>query len=216
MAGQPPNPTPIYRLIHVDNLDPCLARGALHSPNHAPADGITFRTIHRRDVQEGRQIQAVPTGPGGTVHDYVAFYFGPRSVMLYQLHTGWVEGYREGQEPLIHLVSTCQSVAGAGLGFVFSDGHGLARFTAWYDRLSDLDKVDWEAVSAIWWKDTAEDMDRQRRKQAEFLVHHSCPWSLVTEIGVYNEAARHSVESVLAARGLGHAVPVQVRTEWYY
>jgi ssDNA thymidine ADP-ribosyltransferase, DarT len=76
------------------------------------------------------------------VHDYVAFYFGPRSVMLYQLHTGWVEGYKEGQEPLIHLVSTCQSVAEAGLRFVFSDGHGLARFTAWYDQLPDLDKVD--------------------------------------------------------------------------
>jgi hypothetical protein len=150
------------------------------------------------------------------VHDYVAFYFGPRSVMLYQLHTGWVEGYREGQEPSIHLVSTCQVVAASNLRFVFSDGHGLARLTAWYDQLADLDEVDWDATYATWWKDTLEDMDRQRRKQAEFLVHRSCPWGLVTEIGVHNETARLRAESALAARGLGGTVRIQVRTEWYY
>ncbi len=56
--------------------------------------------------------------------------------MLYQLATGWVPGYREGQEPLIHLVSHCEAVAAAGIGFAFSDGHGLARFTAWYEDLA--------------------------------------------------------------------------------
>ena len=216
MAGVPPEPTPIYRLIHVENLDTCLVRGALHAPNYTPPDGMAYRTIHRQDVQEVRRVHPVPKGPGGTVHDYVAFYLGPRSVMPYQLHTGWVEGYKDGQEPLIHLVSTCQAVAAAGLAFVFSDGHGVARFTAWYDRIDDLDKVDWEAAYSIWWKDTPEDMDRQRRKQAEFLVHRSCPWGLLTEIGVYNETARNRVEDTLAARGLGSTVQVRIRTEWYY
>jgi len=102
MVGMP-SPTPIYRLVHLDNLPTLLRRGALHSPNHAPNDGLTYRTIHREDVQATRRVREVPTGPRGTVHDYVAFYFGPRSVMLYQLKTGWVQGYREGQEPLIHL-----------------------------------------------------------------------------------------------------------------
>src|SRR5687768_5578211 len=110
MPGEPPIPTPVYRLMHVDNLDGCLTRGALYSPNHSPKDGIAYRTIHRQDVQDSRRVHLVPKGPRGTVHDYVAFYFGPRSVMLYQLHTGWVEGYREGQEPLIHLVASCHAV----------------------------------------------------------------------------------------------------------
>ena len=103
-----------------------------------------------------------------------------------------------------------------GLAFVFSDGHGVARFTAWYDRIDDLDKVDWEAAYSTWWKDTPEDMDRQRRKQAESLVHRSCPWGLLTEIGVYNETARNRVEDTLAAGGLGDTVQVRIRTEWYY
>jgi hypothetical protein len=168
------------------------------------------------DIQQARQVRPVPVAPRGTVHDYVPFYFGPRSVMLYQLHTGWVPGYAEGQEPLVHLASTCQAIAAAGIGFVFTDGHGLARFTAWYDDLSDLAKIDWEAVYATQWKDTPEDMDRQRRKQSEFLVHRACPWNLVTAIGVYNDAARLRVEAELARAGRAGSLPVQVRPEWYY
>ena len=53
--------------------------------------------------------------------------------MLLQLRTGRVPGYDEGQEPLIYLVSTAQAVLDAGTDFVFSDGHGLATFTDWYD-----------------------------------------------------------------------------------
>jgi len=99
--------------------------------------------------------------------------------MLLQLHTGRVTGYTERQDPLIYLVSTAQAVRSSGTGFVFSDGHGIARFTNWFDKLSDLDKVDWDAVYATIWKDTVDDMDRQRRKQAEFLVHQQCAWDLI-------------------------------------
>ena len=216
MAGKVPKPTPIYRLVHFDSLVVCLRRRALHAPNHTPRDGLSYRTIHRRDIQEGRRVREVSKGPGGTVHDYVAFYLGPRSVMLYQLQTGWVEGYNEGPEPLIHLTSTCETIAAAGLRFVFSDGHGLARFTAWYDDLSQLDEVDWSAVYACQWNDTSQDMDRQRRKQAEFLVHRSCPLRLLKGIGVYNDAARARVEAEVAAHGMAATLSVAVRPEWYY
>jgi hypothetical protein len=63
--------------------------------------------------------------------------------MLLNLKTGRVEGYNEGQAPLIYLTTTVQRVRDAGSRFVFSDGHGLARFTSWYDDLAQLDKVDW-------------------------------------------------------------------------
>ena len=216
MPGQRPEPTPIFRLVHIDNLAVCLSRGALHAPNHTPQDGPVYRTIHRADIQEGRRVREVRAGARGTVHDYVPFYFGPRSVMLFQLSTGWVPGYAGGQEPLLHLVTYCQTVAAAGLGFAFSDGHGLARFSDWYGDLADLDKVDWDAVYARVWRDTPEDMDRQRRKQAEFLVHRSMPWALVGEIGVYNEVARERAEAILASHGRGGTLPVRIQPEWYY
>lgn len=211
-----PVPTPIYRIIHVDNLDTCLRRGALHAPKHTPNDGLPYRTIHNISIQNVRQGQAIACGPGGTVHDYVAFYFGPRSPMLYQLHTGWVAGYDEGQAPIIYLVSSVQAVASSGASFVFSDGHGIAAYTSWFDDLTSLSSVDWDTVNCKWWRDTVDDMDRQRRKQAEFLVHQKCDWGLIQEIGVLNDTVKARVEGVLGGFAVALHRPVAVRRAWYY
>ena len=103
------------------------------------------------------------------------FYFGFLSPMMFRLKTGWVAGYREGQRPLIYLITTAQRIRDRGTPFVFTDGHGLANFTRWFDNLGDLEKVDWEMVYQRYWTDDVTgDNDRQRRKQAEFLVHQGC------------------------------------------
>jgi len=211
-----PNPTPIYRLIHVDNLHVCLQRGGLHAPNYTPNDGLRYKTIHNVDIQLQRRVVRIPCGPGGVIHDYVGFYFGFLSPMMLQLKTGQVEGYNEGQEPLIYLVSTAQAVVDSGVGYVFSDGHGVAAYTEWYDDLSDLDKVDWNMVYQRYWADNIEDMDRQRRKQAEFLVHRFCDWKLIHEIGVINDTMSEKVNNVLNRFPNRSHPPVRVRREWYY
>lgn len=103
-----PRPTPIYRLLHIENLAVILDCGGMYAPNHTPEDTCDYRAIHNVDIQNIRRQRPIACGPGGTVHDYVAFYFGPRSPMLYQLHTGRVEGCDEGQEPLIYAVATVE------------------------------------------------------------------------------------------------------------
>jgi len=200
----------------VDNLPVILQRGGLHGPNHVPNDGLIYRTIHNVDIQNVRQVRRIPLGLCGTIHDYVPFYLGPRSPMLYQLHTGWVAGYTEGQSPLIYLVSTVQAVVKAGLRWVFSDGHGIAIFTSWFDNLADLAKVDWDTVYARLWRDTVDDMDRQRRKQAEFLVHEFCPWEVIQEIGVIDGVALAQVEAILKQFDANMRRLVHIHGEWYY
>jgi hypothetical protein len=59
-------------------------------------------------------------------------------------------------------------------------------------------------------------MDRQRRKQAEFLVHQFCPWTLIREIGVMNNAAKMDVEAVLRNFDANQNRPVKIRSGWYY
>jgi len=75
-------PTPIYRFLHVENLETCLRRGKLYAPHWTPNDGLPYKTIHNLDIQKQRKVAPIPCGPGGVIHDYVAFYFGPRSPML--------------------------------------------------------------------------------------------------------------------------------------
>jgi len=136
--------------------------------------------------------------------------------MLLQLHTGQVPGYTESQEPIIYIVSNVQAVMASGTKFVFSDGHGVAAFTCWFDNLADLVHVDWEMVSQRYWADRLDDMDRQRRKQAEFLVHERCDWSLIQEIGVINDRLKGRVEEIMAPFDPSLHRPVNVRRDWYY
>lgn len=211
-----PNPTPIYRFIHLDNLSVCLQRGGLHAPKHTPNDGLVYRPIHNPDIQAHRRVRQISCGPGGCIHDYVAFYFGYLSPMMLQLKTGRVEGYDEGQEPLIYLASTVQVVAESGQDYVFSDGHGIANFTEWFDDLSDLDAVDWQMVSQRYWADTVDDMDRQRRKQAEFLVYRFCPWSLIQMIGVIDSDMNAKVQLILNEFSNNMHKAVRIKRSWYY
>lgn len=211
-----PIPTPIVRLVHIDGLEALLRRGGLHAPLATPNDELCYRIIHNVEIQTVRRVQQIPCGVRGTVHEYVAFYFGYLSPMLFQLKTGRVAGYSEGQQPLIYLVSSAQTIAAAGIPFVFSNGHGIAAFTDWYDDLGRLDEVDWEMVYQQYWADKLDDMDRKRRKQAEFLVHRFCPWPLIEEIAVVNRSIQAKVMAVLEDFNPEMGRDVVVKPQWYY
>jgi hypothetical protein len=214
-AGKPPSVL-LYRLLHVDNLPTLLRRGALHAPNFTPNDGLPYRTIHNTNVQANRRVRPVPCGPGGTIHDYVPFYFGPLSVMLLNLHSGRVKGYDEGQAPLIYLVTSIERVNAARRRWVFSDGHGLAALTSWHDDAARLEQVDWQLVGERYWSDRPDDNDRQRRKQAEFLVWQDLPWSAIGGIAVLDAPMKAAVEAILGKNPQSSHPPVRVRRDWYY
>jgi len=134
--------------------------------------------------------------------------------MLYQLHTGRVTEHHEGQAPIVYLISTAQAVQQANAPFVFSDGHGIATYTSWFDALGDLHSVDWDTVYSKWWRDTVDDIDRQRRKQAEFLIHRRCDWELIRGIGVLNATVQARVESVFDRFSPAMHRPVVIRRNW--
>jgi hypothetical protein len=211
-----PEPTPILRFIHVDNIPVYLTRGGLHASNCIPDDGMAYKTIHNVDIQSHRPVKQINCGPCGVIHDYIPFYFGPLSPMMLQLKTGQVEGYSEGQDPLVYLVSTAQEVCDSGTGFVFSDGHGIADFTSWFDDLADLDKIDWDMAKERYWSDNVNDMDRQCRKQAEFLVLKYCDWSLIHEIVVIDSGMKSTVEQVFDQFPTHMRRRVRIDREWYY
>lgn len=208
-----PQPTLIYHLTHVSNLQPIVASGGLLAYNQVRSVGKPVSIAHA-SVQGRRAQRTVPCGPGGRLHDYVPFYFAPRPPMLYAITRGAVAGVAVTQQPLVYLVAEAEAVAQAGLGFVFTDGHAAIAYSRFFDKLTDLDQVDWKVMQARYWADTAEDNDRKRRRQAEFLVHRFLPFGLVREIAVLNGMAEAAVVAVLTTSG--HQPPVQRRPTWYY
>jgi hypothetical protein len=206
--------TPIFHITHIRCIDSIIAAGGLWSPNHRPATSQPPVVISHLNIQSRRAKRAVPAGPGGVLHDYAPFYFGARSPMLYANHAGKVTTNPDGQAAIAYLVSCVEDVLEEELPWVFTDGHADVSLTTFYDDLSRLADLDWEAIRAMYWADTPECPDRKRLKQAEFLVHRFFPMKLVREVAVLNDQARKSVGRSLIGHGL--QIPLVVRPEWYY
>jgi len=209
-----PSPTMVYHITHLRNLPSILAAGGLLACGTLRKAGLGYTDIAHQHIQDRRSSKLVPCGPGGVLHDYVPFYFAPRSPMLFAIHRNNVVGYDDGQEPVVHLVSAAQHIEKLGLRFVFSDGHGTMFYTDFFDSLDALDRVDWPVMRATFWADTYDDNDRKRRRQAEFLVHQIMPWSGVLSIGVMSATVRTQVQAMLA--GATHRPAVIIRRDWYY
>lgn len=210
------NPTKILRITHLNNLKIFLNRKGLHAPTVEPDDGQTYKVIHDVEIQQKRQLKEIPCGPKGHLNDYVPFYFGYLSPMLFRLHTGKVQGYNEGQSPIIYLVSYAQEFKQNEIKYVFSDGHGVKRVTKWYDDLIHLNKIDMSMVNEKYWTDNIHDNDRQRKKQAEFLVYRFCCWSYIKGIAVFNDATKALVLNILELYPTELHKPVKVFKNWYY
>lgn len=208
-----PNPTPIYHITPIANLRLILEAGGIWAKRVLDQEDSGYTNMAHQTIQDRRAHTPVPLA-GGVLHDYVPFYFAPRSPMLYTISRGNVAGFSGGQDSVVHIVSTAQTVRDAGLRFVFTDGHGIMAFTEFFTALSDLDKVDWEIMATDFWADTDDDMDRKRRRQAEFLVHERFPVQLIQQIGVSNQANKYETEAVLAEFGL--TIPVVSEPGWYY
>lgn len=191
-----------FRVIHLENLELIAKRGGLHAPSQAPNDGLAYRAIHDQAIQARRGSRAVPCGPGGDIADYVSFYLGARSPMLYRIWKGEVEGYSDGQRPVIYLVTSIERLQELELEFVFTDGHSLAVMTEWFEDPSALADLPWDTIGANFWFDTPEDPDRRRRKQAELLVHRFVPWGAIVGIATIDDEVASDVSERLDRYGL--------------
>ena len=206
--------TPIYHITHLRNLPGILELGGLYANSATARRGVEHVNIAHQSIQDRRATTRVPLPPGGVLHDYVPFYFAPRSPMLYAIHRGNVQGYTEGQTFIVHLVTTAEAIAASGQPFVFTDGHAIMAFTDFYNDLGQLDQVDWDVMRARYWRDTLEDNDRLRRRNAEFLVHQHVPWALVQEIGVMDREIAVTLQHML--KDQAHPSSVTIHKEWYY
>lgn len=205
--------TKIYHITHLNNLPSIITRGGLIAKSRQQQ--LRYTDIAHERIQDRRARTLVPCANRGTLHDYVPFYFAPRSPMLYTIHRGNVEGYQQGQTLVIYLVAEAEMIAAANLSFTFTDGHAIMAYSEFYEDLQDLEQgIDWKLMNSRYWFDTEDDPDRKRRRQAEFLIYGSCPWTQIREIGVINLSIRTQVQQRL--QNCRHQPPVRVYPNWYY
>ncbi|QEH31710.1 hypothetical protein OJF2_01750 [Aquisphaera giovannonii] len=213
-------PTLIHHITNIDNLARIVQTGGLWCDAERVRQrfecvGIAHESLKQR---RGRTAVRDRTGraiaAGGVLADYVPFYFANRSPMLYSIHRGNVVGYAGGQENVVYLVSTVETAVAGDRAWCFTDGHAVEAMTEFLIGAEHLNKIDWDTVRAWKWYNTPEDPDRKRRKQAEFLIHGSVPWTWIHRIGVVDQGRSQRVREIIA--GAAHQPEVTIEPDWYY
>jgi hypothetical protein len=181
--------TYLYRMTHIGNVAHILRHGITNKGSSAANPGY----IPIGDSSLITSRSSLVLNNGRSLGDYIPFYFGTRTPMLYVIQKGFNGVVPTPAEEIVYCVSSVQKIIDLNQPFVFTDGHAIDSFSSQYaeadvQQLGTL--IDWEAVNAMdWKKDT--DLDLKRRKQAEFLVLGDIPREAVLGFIVYNEEAKH-------------------------
>lgn len=210
--------TAIYRMIHVNNLSLVLKDRYVYAKNFAPHSDECYCDIADKELQLKRGDTHVSLPPYGTLHDYVPFYFCPRSPMMYRLYMS-----DEDQSDLIYLVTYVERVEAYKYDFVFTNRHAISRGVEWYKSLRYLDTLDWACINDRSWGvdqpgyvGRPDVKERSIRKQAEFLVHRRAPLLLFRHIVTMDERARSIVEEEFEKKTLNFKIDIGVNPDWYF
>lgn len=82
-----------------------------------------LRQIGNPELIAKRAYRTVPVSPGGTLSDYIPFYFTPCPPMLLNIKTGYQGLPRIPMPEVAILVSSLHRVVQQGVAFVFLDRH---------------------------------------------------------------------------------------------
>jgi ssDNA thymidine ADP-ribosyltransferase, DarT len=99
-----PDKALIFRIVHKDNVDQVLGAGC-HCRSTMMGRSA-YVEIGNQELIQKRAQRTVPCSPGGTLSDYVPFYFTPFTPMLYNIKTG----YGVPQKPLQDIVILVSSL----------------------------------------------------------------------------------------------------------
>lgn len=205
----------IFRMIHYKNLGFILQNG-LCSRNYPikDPDYINIGDINLIDQRNDYTIGINP--PGGTLGNYIPFYFGGHSPMLLNIKTGYRGITQRQQDEIIFIVCQIKDIIQQCPDWCFTDGHPKNHITEFFNCIEDLGKVDWDVVSQQFWTNTAADLDRMRRKQAEFLVKNHIPVSCIKGIIVYSQHRFEEISNILKDNGLSITVYVDKKRNYFY
>jgi hypothetical protein len=220
-----PNPVRLFHITAIANLPDIFANGELLSKNSVAANGIGYENIAHQGAQEARAVKLVPNPPSGNVHDFVPFYFAPRSPMLFAINGGRVQGCNLRQADIVHFETTVDLALAHGQSYVFYDTNATLAYSNPYTDIANLNAIAWDLITeppeldgyCKFWQSNASNpryVDRMAKRMAEFLVKSHVPLTAVTRIGVINAAKQQEVSQIVAEYHL--TIPTVVVPDWYF
>ena len=183
-----------FRMVHIDNITHILKYGIVkaNSPNANP----NYMPIGDRLVIEKRNTRILSSLQ--KIGEFIPFYFGPRSPMLYVIQHGYNGVKRIEAEQIVYCVIRLDDIIKDRIECCFTDGHVLSSLTQVFHAnclMNVNDYVKYSDVFASRWDDDG-DLDLKRRKEAELLLQNDLPSQYIRGFVVYNEKAKQSLLSM--------------------
>jgi hypothetical protein len=143
-----PNSVRLFHITAIDNLADICRSGAVLSKNAGASLGINYQNIAHGGAQSARTFRAVPNPPGGGIHDFVPFYFAPRSPMLSAIDNGKVAGCELRQADILHFETTIELLTLQNAEFVFYDRNATLFYSQAFTDLGQLGlQVAWDLIT---------------------------------------------------------------------
>ncbi len=202
----------IFRIVHRDNIASILEHG-LHCDSSSTRHP-TYVSIGNPDLITKRATREIPLPPGGTLSDYVPFYFTPYSPMLLNIKTGFNGVTKRTNEEIVILASSLHRLSTLGVPFVFSDRHAYLKTARFSSNLDNLTWIDWALLQKRDFKRDPNDPEKVERYQAEGLVYQRCPVEALLGIACFNEQARGQLAAQIQNRGM--QLKLTVKPGWYF
>ncbi|WP_340234307.1 type II toxin-antitoxin system toxin DNA ADP-ribosyl transferase DarT [Emticicia soli] len=181
-------------MTHIYNIEHILTHGITH--RNSPNANNKYKSIGDNTLISTRNIH--PLDNGKSIGDYIPFYFGVRTPMLYVIIKGFNGVSPTPSESIVYCVTSIQQILDSDIDFIFTDGHAVDSFSSKYskEQIIDIDNIlDYSAINATHWKDE-NDLDKKRRKEAEFLLECDLPSKYILGYICYNEKAKVSLISL--------------------
>jgi len=201
----------IFRITHIRNVAWILDNGL-----HCRASNVLdpyWREIGNPDLIDKRALRQVPMAPGGTLSDYVPFYFTPRTPMLLNIATGYGGMKQTPRHEIVILVTSLRRLAELRVPFVLTDRHAYLAAARFSNDLKDLDRLDWDKLQGCDFKRNPDDPEPFERYQAEALVHKHVPTEALDSLVCYRVEERAVLVAELKRRGI--TMNLTIEPEWY-
>lgn len=199
----------LFRMIHIENISHVWKFGITKIDSANSNDN--YRSIGDASLINNRSNFVIPNG--NSLGNYIPFYFWHRMPMLYVMQKGFNGVTPSLPQDVVYCITNISNIIEHEIDYVFTDGHAVDSFTSFYlpkDILKVEEELDFKAIKDNFWKDE-NDLDKKRRKEAEFLIARDIPTSAIYIFAVFNQVAKDKLIQL--------GIPddkITIRSEFYF